>query len=185
MNTLTNPDVVTLLDACAVINLYATRHRKAIVAAVPTRVGVVDRVQAEAHYVRRGGSGEDSDERETVDLASLIVSGDIQIVTPTQEELDRFLALTVQMDDGEAMTGAVALVRGWVVVTDDRKAERILRGQIRIRSSLDLIKTWADLKAIDQATIREVLTDLRERGTYFPHRSHPLRTWWDAVLASQ
>jgi predicted nucleic acid-binding protein len=178
------PPDVTLLDACAVISLYATRRMDAILAAVPTDVGVVDLVRTEAHYVLRGGPGEDAREREPVDLEPLIVSGDLRVVAPTESEIAAFVDLTLVLDDGEAMTAAVAIERGWVVVTDDRKAERILSGRVQTRSTLDLVKAWADQTTVDAGTLHATLSDLRERGSYLPRRAHPLRGWWDAVTGS-
>ncbi len=182
MGVASEPPDVTLLDACAVINLYATRRMDAILAAVPTAVGVVELVQSEAHYVLRGGPGEDAREREPVDLASSIAAGRLRIVAPTESELAAFVDLTLSLDDGEAMTAAVAIARGWVVATDDRKAERVLSNRVRTRSTLDLVKAWSDEANIDATELWVVLTDLRERGSYLPRRVHPLREWWEAGL---
>ena len=182
MGDSSEPPDVTLLDACAVINLYATRRMDAILAAVPTAVGVVDLVRGEAHYVLRGGAGEDAREREPVDLGPSIAAGRLRVVVPTEVEIAAFVDLTLALDDGEAMTAAVAIERGWVVATDDRKAERVLSNRVRTRSTLDLVRAWSDEANIDAAELRVVLTDLRERGSYLPRRFHPLREWWEAGL---
>lgn len=176
---------LTLLDACAVINLYATRRMDAIVGAVSTEVGIVDLVRSEARYVLRGGPGDDAREREPVDLAPFIDAGRLRVVTPTETELATFVDLTLSLDDGEAMTAAVAIARDLVVVTDDRKADRVLADRVRIRSSLDLIRVWSDQTGIDPATLRAALVDLRERGSYVPRRAHPLHRWWEAAVETE
>jgi predicted nucleic acid-binding protein len=178
---------VTLLDACAVVSLYATRRMAEVLTACEGTVAVSDVVAREAQYVRRGGTGEDATEREPVDLAALVAAGTVQIVTTDDEnELLTFVDLTRELDDGEAMTAALAIHRGYVVVTDDRKAERVLnRRNVPLRSTLDLIKTWVDAERLDLTIQRTVLLDLRQRGTYEPRRLHPFRPWWDTVMGSQ
>jgi hypothetical protein len=80
------------------------------------------------------------------------------------------------------MTLALAIHRRATVVTDDRKVRRVLAGRAPLRSTLDLVKDWADHADVPVPALRLVLTDLRQRGSYLPSRSHPLRTWWDAIL---
>ena len=179
MDRATESDPVVLLDACAAINLFATRRMDAILGAIAAPVGIVALVHAESLYVLRGGAGDDADVREPVDLQPLVGGGVLRVVEPTEAELDDFVDLAAEMDDGEAMTAAVAIARGWSIVTDDRKATRILAGRVWLQSTLAVVKDWADRDAIDDATVARVLTDLRERGTYLPGRAHPLRGWWD------
>ncbi len=176
---------VTLLDACAVISLYATRWMREILAEVDGEVAVVELVVNEALYVRRGGSGDDAREREPIDLTPLITAGALSVIAPDDEEdLQTFIDLTarLRLDDGEAMTAAIAMRRGYSVVTDDRKVEKRLAGAVELRSTLDVIKAWAERRAIDILTLRQVLTDLRDRRSYVPPVSHPLKPWWDQVM---
>ena len=63
----------------------------------------------------------------------------------SEEEERTFVDLAALMDDGEAVTGAIALHRGYAVATDDRKARRILAERprsITLVSTLDLLKLW-------------------------------------------
>jgi predicted nucleic acid-binding protein len=175
-----------LLDACAVVGLYATRRLDEIIAVIPAPIAVVGIVAHESQYVFRGGDGDDAREREPIDLTSMVQSGALSIIsTGEEDELQTFIDLTQELDDGEAMTAAVAIHRRCTVVTDDRKAERILaeRG-VLVRCTLDLIKTWADHERLSPADIRPILIDLRRRATYEPRRTHPLRPWWDSILSS-
>jgi hypothetical protein len=182
-----SPVQPTLLDTCAVVNLFATRRMAEIIASVQSPVAIVDIVERETQFVRRGGDGEDAKEREPVILTPLIAGGGLSVIsTDDEEELLTFVDLTQHLDSGEAMTAALAIHRRCVVVTDDRKAIRILTtNSVPIRSTLDVIKTWVDGQQIDLAAQRAVLLDLRQRGTYLPARSHPLRAWWDAVMTDR
>ncbi|QNP29600.1 hypothetical protein [Cylindrospermopsis curvispora] len=41
-------------------------------------------------------------------------------------EATNFVNYTVEIDDGEAATGAIAISRGWAIGTDDKKATKFL-----------------------------------------------------------
>ena len=174
---------LTLLDACAVVNLYATRFMGPILAAVDGPVAVVDVVAREAQYVFRGGGGEDAREREPVALQPFLNDGLLQIVSTNGEaDLLTFIDLSQDVGEGEAMTAALAIHRGCIVVTDDRKASRVMldRG-VALRTSLELVRVWSVRSRVPGDALRAALTDLRHRGRYEPPRAHPLRAWWDDV----
>ena len=64
-----------VLDACLIINLYATRRFEEILSELPYRFAVSDKVFVdEMLYVRRGGSGEDALEHDPIDFESAISS---------------------------------------------------------------------------------------------------------------
>lgn len=176
------PGPATLLDACVVINLYASRRMEDILATIPGSVAVVDVVAAESLYVRRGGTADDADEPEPIDLAPIIDAGRLSVLTATDDELDTFIDFLADLDEGEAMTLDLAVHRGCVVVTDDRRVRRELGDQAPLRSTLDLVKEWADGADLSPEVLRAVLRDLGERGTYRPGRGHPHRRWWDEGL---
>jgi len=176
---------ILLLDACTVINLYACRHMPPILESMGRPAGIVLRVHQEALYIRRGGSGEDAREHEAVDLSEMLANRLLSLISPTEDELLAFIDLTLELGDGEAMTVAVALHRGYAVVTDDRIAIRVIAGRVPVYSSLEVIKGWIDREHLSPAAITAVLVDLRQRGTYLPGRSHPLRSWWDQYMAQE
>lgn len=173
-----------LLDACSLINLYATRRIAAILASYPEQFGVVDIVRQEAGYVFRGGDGPDATEREPIDLGPLEESSLLATLTAeSEDELLTYIDLALEMDDGEAMTGAIAIHRGHTVVTDDRKALRVLTARgVACETTLDLIKGWAEEISASRSELQAVLIDIRQRARYLPHRTHPLRTWWDDLI---
>ncbi len=180
--------VLTLLDACAVISLFATRRMGDILDEVDGPVAVVDLVLRESLYVRRGGSGEDARDLEPIDLIPFQRTGRLAVIKVEDEaELKLLIELVEEfrLDDGEAMTAAVAINRGCVMVTDDGKAERRLSGRVALRSSLDLIKTWADGQAIAPAVVAAALMDVYERRSYLPPARHPLKGWWDSLVGNR
>lgn len=178
---------LTLLDACSVVNLYATRAMGPILAAIGGPVAIVDVVEREAQYVFRGGDGEDVREREPVALQPFIDEGLLKIVSTDEEaELLTFIDLSQEVGEGEAMTAALAMHRGCIVVTDDRKATRVMldRG-VKLRTSLELIRVWSQRSRLPESVLLAALIDLRQRGRYEPPRSHPLRDWWDEAMGAR
>jgi predicted nucleic acid-binding protein len=171
----------TLLDACAVLSLYATDHMTDIISIVPGPIAIVETVHHEALYVRRIIDG--VPEPEPVDLAPMIDAGVLAVIdTDDEEELQTFVDLAVDLDDGEAMTAALAIHRGYVLVTDDRKAERILTDRVQLRATLDLVRVWADAQGIEDTALQSALMRIYNRG-YQPSRRHPLKPWWDRILS--
>ena len=175
---------LVLLDACAVVNLWACRRMGDVLSGIEGRVAIADVVKRESQYVLVGGTGDDALEREAIDLASMIESGALDVIEPRDdEELLTFIDLTRDLNDGEAMTLALAIHRSGVIVTDDRKALRLSReAGVSLLTSLDLLKNWSESASIPPSELRHVLGDLRERGRFEPSRQHPLRAWWESVF---
>src|SRR5207249_207764 len=105
---------ITLLDACAVVSLYATRQMKEILRAVNGKVAVADLVATEAQFVFRGGNGEDARERDPIDLGPLIGDGILSVLAAdVEDELLAFIDLTRVFSrqgrggQGEAMTASL------------------------------------------------------------------------------
>jgi len=180
------PASLLLLDACALINLYACGHADEILASSPETFGIVSHVQRETLFIRKGGVGEDARDRVPIDLDDHLSRGLLQVVPEaTEEELNTFIDLAVELGDGEAMTAAIALHRGLTVVTDDRVALRVIGDRVATVSSLQLIRTWIERERISRQISRDALLNLHQRGSYLPGRNHPLRTWWDELVETQ
>ena len=57
-----------LLDACALINLYACGYADEILASSSATFAIVSHVQDETLFIRRGGTGQDARDRVSIDL---------------------------------------------------------------------------------------------------------------------
>ena len=175
-----------ILDACCLLNLYASRQIEAILGTVPTRFAAAEAAAAEVLYVRYGGGGQDADKREHVDLQPLIRVGLLDILSlETEGEKASFVLFAAELDDGEAMTCALAVHREAAVATDDRKAIRVLSSvatHVRVHTTVSLLKRWAEIEQPAAATLKRALTDVRERASFVPGRHDPLLPWWKAVL---
>jgi predicted nucleic acid-binding protein len=177
-----------ILDASCLLNLYASKRLQGIAQTLPQPLAVADYViQQEALYIRHRGSDQDREEREPVNVESLVSAGFIQVMQVNSEvEATTFVDLATEMDDGEAITCALAVHRQCDVATDDRKARRILSTrapQVLVTSTLALVKQWGELAGITKAELRAVLLNIRFGANYYPGERDPLYRWWIDVVS--
>jgi hypothetical protein len=169
-----------LLDACVVLSLYASRRMEEILRANEGPFLVAEAVLREALYVHVVVSG--MREKEPVALEPMLDAGLLAAVEPEGDvELLTLFDLALQLDDGEAMTAAIALHRGYRIATDDGKTVKLLRQRLPMVGTLDLVRTWVDAEAVTPDTVREALVGIAERG-YVPGKTHPHRSWWDRIV---
>ena len=103
---------LVFLDACCLINILAAGCARELLAASRYRFGV-------ARYVV---------DHKVLETAPLLEEGLLQVfdVSSAREERE-LVRFAMELDDGEAHTGALAIVRDARVATDDEKAIRVLR----------------------------------------------------------
>ena len=175
-----------LLDACCLLNLYASRQMEVILRVIPVRFAAAEAAVAEVLYVLHGGGGQDARKREQVDLQPLIRAGILDILSlETEMEKANFVRFAAELADGEAMTCALAVHREADVATDDRKAIRVLNSvapHVRVHTTVGLLKWWVEIEQPAKATLKRALTDVRERGSFIPGRHDALLSWWSDVL---
>lgn len=169
-----------IIDACCLINLYASGEEAGIFQACG-EFYVTDEVRGEALRIRR--VDEDDPTRlvsQEIDLGSAIAAGHIQkCQLEGQGELDAFVRFAMELDDGEASCLAIAKSRGWTVATDDRKARRIAsENGIVLISTPELIQKWVNAMSPDEATAIELLRRIERFARFRPRRSDPLHEWW-------
>jgi predicted nucleic acid-binding protein len=180
------PSTVILLDACSLINLYATGRLSEMLSTVPARFVVSDIVLRESLYVRRGGIGDDADEREPIELQPILDVRLLEVVvSDDDDESMTFIDLTALIDEGEAMSIALAMHRGWFVMTDDRKARRLLlEREIACFSSLELVRHWSIAVRPAPLEVQVILRAIEQRARWVPWRTHPLAEWWKQSIDS-
>src|SRR5690349_10056399 len=119
-----------VLDSCQVLNLYATRKMPEILRALQRTITITDfTLTSEAQWVGSGRKTEPGSDVEEVVLAPMIHAGLLRVARiETDEEADWFVRFAATMDDGEAMAGAIAISRGMLLGTDDRRAASVFSG---------------------------------------------------------
>ena len=172
---------VLLLDASCLLNLYATGRLLEVAQALPWQLAVVDYVmEQEALFVRTIEQHEEQGETVPVDLSQFIDGGLILVVSlEGPGEQAYFVELAAELDDGEAMTGAIAINRGFAVAIDDRKARRVLERKdpgLRLVSTLELVHRWS--VGVSGEEVNRALQAMRYGAWYVPGNRDPLYGWW-------
>jgi len=172
------------LDACALINLYASGRLANVAAALGVRFHVVPKVYPEEAGYILSPQPDGRLERDPIDLAPLIQAGVIlEAGAPQGAAVAALLRFAARVDDGEAMTMAVALnatPRPAGVVTDDGAALRLLEAEpgASFTTSFTLLRRWSEVAQAEVAEVSTALRNVEVRGRYRPGLSHPEYAWW-------
>ncbi len=174
---------LVLLDACCVINLFATGRIKEILRLLPYRFAVSRLVaDEEVLSIRRDADPAEHPDREAVSPRELESSGCLAIMdVGTPEEKTEFARFAVELDDGEASSCALAVVHGGGVATDDRKALRVLDRlalQVPALQTPELLHEWARRSRAPSEEVRAALLGIRDRARFYPGRATPHYSWW-------
>ena len=174
-----------ILDTCALLNLIATGVIQEILSVIAQNSIICVLVQNESRHLRKE---DDISEKENVDLEPLINSKVIQLCdfeTPDEQQL--FVNLAVDLDDGEAMSVAIALSRNWYLATDDKPARRLFTENSHnnrlLTSTSDLIKEWAEKENIDDLAIKPILLKVERKASFRPPKSDVNLQWWNYILS--
>jgi hypothetical protein len=189
---------LVLLDACCLINLFATGRTEEILQALSYRFAVaryvVEEEVLEIDAEEPDPTSASGERRVSLHplLAELVEKGIMeQLDLDSEEERGELLRFAAELDDGEAHTCALALVRGARVATDDRKAIRILRSAWESRGderepvlrTSELLFSWADTQRIARPDLVRIVRAIARRASFFPPRSDPYFERWMELLA--
>lgn len=172
-----------ILDACCIINLYASNRMGEILESMAVSVTVSAYVKDQEALTVYTADG--SGAREAIDLSPFINQGLLRVVDiETAAENVRFINYSAALgDDGEAITGAIAAERNWAIGTDDGAATKFFNqhcNTLQVVSSLQMLKHWADYTSLPVAELGTALRLIRVRGRYQPRARHSLYAWWQA-----
>ena len=169
-------------DACGLLNLAATQRAEEILAALRSPCYVVSELlQGEVLYLRPLPEEDPQRTKVPVDFTDLLKAGFLKEITLSPEEKVLFTDYAREVDDGEARTAAVAVVRGFQVVTDDRAAVAFLRrlgAPPRVITTTEWLKFWADAMEVRPEALADAVRRVEECATYRPRRMDPLLEWW-------
>lgn len=176
-----------LLDACCLINLFATGRIEEILRCLPWRFATSQLVATrEVLAIRRSAEAGEPLEREVISLVQLERSGSLTFLDfSTEEEKIEFIRFAMELDDGEASICALAVTRGAGVATDDRKALRILdqvAPQVPVAQTPEILYEWAHLSQAREGEIGDVLKAVRDRARFYPRRDAPRFDWWESFF---
>jgi predicted nucleic acid-binding protein len=170
---------MTILDTCVLLNLAASDEAADIVSVIQGATFICSAVQKEALFLR--------DEAEPtvlvpLDVDDLVAVARIQLCDVADDEEEHFVKLAADLDDGEAMSVAIATSRGMDFASDDQKARRIFLDLVsdahRLTSTTSIVKQWAHLRSIAPQRLRTVLRRITARARFKPSPKDPNAKWW-------
>lgn len=111
-----------LLDACCILNIFASGRGLDILKVWPVQIMVTQVVIDDELKTLQSLDEVNNQEAEQFELA--ISQGLLAVVDfDTEAESELYLNyLAENLDDGEAATCAIAIQRKWAIATDDKKA---------------------------------------------------------------
>lgn len=168
-----------ILDACCIINLYASSVIGEVLESVPLPF-FVDKYVREKEALKI--KAESENEFIDIDLEPFIQKNILEEITLAgKEEISTFINLAATLDDGEARCGALAANRNLVVATDEKAGIRVfsnLSPPISTISTLSMIHNWAIAKNKSKVDISSVLKRIEKRASYRPGSNHKYFNWW-------
>lgn len=174
-----------VLDACCVLNFCASGHLLAILKSIPAQVVVTEVVKERELITLQRLKNE---ENEGVIQFETAIAQELLLVVDFESELEEetFLNYAFELgDDGESATCAIAIFREWAIATDDKKAVSFSQKEaahLQILSTLEIIKNWSQEANLALTELHTVLSAIRTKGRYVPHRNHPLFSWWEQLI---
>src|SRR6266568_2732323 len=185
MSDLLFPCDGVILDACVIINLYASGYMQSVLESIPKPTSIAAYVyEMEAQRIYTGTDDDVAKETELINLRSL-VDGKLLRVVPLEDGPEAAAAVsfsaTTRLDTGEAISAAIAVHRSWSLATDDKTAISFLMRempQLHLVSTPELLKHWVDAARPHFTVASLALGNIRKRARYEPHFDHPLYEWW-------
>jgi predicted nucleic acid-binding protein len=172
-------------DASVLLNLLAADCIAEIASALGWQFAICPLVRDEAKQLRDASTGDMT----PVDIAPLIEMGVLQILEISgEDEQAIYVEQSIAVDDGEAMSIAIAASRNLELAIDDKQASNHARRTfpgLKLWTTPEIIKLWADAEALSPRRLRRVLSLIEARARYRPSNMHPLAAWWKGSSRSE
>ncbi len=174
-----------VLDACCILNFFASGNFLSILKTIPAQVVVTEVVKARELLTLKQLENQENEGAIQLEMA---IEQDLLLVVDFESEAEEetYINYVFELgDDGESATFAIAVHRGWAIATDDRKAIAFCQKEalnLKIFSTLEIIKYWSEETNLDADKLRLALEAIRTQGRYRPPRNHPLLSWWETAI---
>ena len=171
-----------VFDASVLINLLASQQAEDIIRSLGVPAYICPVVLEETMYVRSEVAGEPPQE---VCMDKSLDAGALEEVDLNDDnEQELYIEYSMSLDDGEAMTIALAESRCLAVATDDKKARRLAQHDgssvVSVISTPMLLRHWADVKRPSVEVVRLAINRIEVLARFRPDAADPLRQWWDS-----
>lgn len=176
---------ILLNDASVLLNLVATGRIETIAAAIDKQFAICTSVRDEVKRLRDPETGE----MILVDISRLFRSKALLLLELDGErEEELYVEQAAVVDDGEAMSLAIASARSLELAIDDRRARRIAGERfpdLRLWSTPELLKLWAERTRCSETTLCEAILRIEAAARYFPPRTHTMASWWHKAKSAK
>lgn len=170
-----------VIDCCSLINLYAGWGGLKELGDFRRTWHVCAAVLDEAEFTREFGP-DGTPQMVPLDVNALIQIGTCMSARPeTAQEIEDYVNFATEVDDGEAQALAIAKHRGFVLLTDDRKAVKVAQRPdvaVRTTSTPNILQSWGELDLGNEARLREVVRRIAVLARFSPHKDSPDYAWW-------
>jgi predicted nucleic acid-binding protein len=175
-----------ILDACGIVNLYASGQFLPILTELPNDWFIPAAVERESQSYRQP----DPDDPERlivtpIDLLPAINAGVlVRCDCQGEQETELYVQLAARIgDDGESMGLAIAKCRGWSALTDDKKARKIAAELgVAVVGTTEIMKQWFEIVKPSPAELCAVLEAIERFANYTPARGAVNFDWWVASI---
>jgi len=172
---------VLLNDSSVLLNLLATDRFEAIAQSTGWQFAICEAVRNESKKLRNPVTGA----MEDVDIEPLIKSGLLQVLKLAGEkEQALYVEEATIVDDGEAMSIAIAASRGLDLAIDDKRASNHARRQfpmLKLWTTPEVLKRWSETAEVTDMDVGKAIHLIEQRARYVPPRTHRLANWWSAA----
>jgi hypothetical protein len=166
-----------VVDACVAINIRATGRWKDVFSGAGWRPVMTTTALREVLYLL-----DDAGEKQHVALDPEEVAGYLEARDLTEVQTAMMLRLVPLLGPGEASSLAVATSELRAFATDDQAARNHeITGGLRVVSTTDLIRSWADGMP-EKVGVREAVGRIDARARFRPGAADPNHAWWLAQL---
>lgn len=167
-----------LNDSSVLLNLLASDCLEAIAEATGWQFAVCSAVQNETKKLR----DEDTGDMVLIDINPMIASGVLQVFDVAEaDEQSLYVEQAGYVDDGEAMSIAIAVCRNLELAIDDKQATNHAHRcfpSLKMWTTPDILKTWSQESQVSAQQLSLAIQRIEIRARYFPAKSHPLFAWW-------
>lgn len=170
-----------IVDACCLINLYASGKIQEIIPACGGSFYVPQEVQNESLSIRQPDPSDSAILIPVpIDLSEAISQGLIQgCQLAGAAENESYVEFASYLDDGEASSLAIAKSRGWILATDDRKAIRIAtEAGVPVITTPELVDRWMNSAHPTADELAVAIRGIERFARFRPRRTSPLYDWW-------
>lgn len=168
-----------VVDTCVLINLLATDRLDEIALHVAPGFLVCTAVASESIYLRPLDATQQPEQAILDPFFENKILAACDCDNDAEEQL--YVNYALELDDGEAMSLAIAHARKLPLATDDKKAKRVIRDRakhMRVVSTSEILYAWSTGRG--RAEIKPVLEAIGIRARFRPPDDDPLIAWWNS-----